>query len=188
MSPRRLYRAALLALLVPTAALAPAAHAQRMAERVGDLRQATAVRLALVADAATRPLDVAVTARSGVATLSGNVPSPLAADCAEAVARGVDGVSGVVNRLAVAGLTAPAPLEEERDAAPQPGASQSGAPPQERERPPSEGGRATYHTVQLGDTLFNLARRYGTTVEALRQMNGLNDEAALALGQRLRIR
>jgi len=33
--------------------------------------------------------------------------------------------------------------------------------------------RSTVHTVQFGDTLFSIARRYGTTVEAIRVANGL---------------
>jgi LysM repeat protein len=42
------------------------------------------------------------------------------------------------------------------------------------------------HVVQQGDTLFNIARRYGTTVEVLRQHNQLSGDQ-IQLGQILRI-
>ncbi|GGM99299.1 peptidoglycan-binding protein LysM [Thermus composti] len=42
------------------------------------------------------------------------------------------------------------------------------------------------HTVAPGDTLFSLARRYGTTVEALMRLNGLTSPE-LKVGQVLRL-
>lgn len=42
------------------------------------------------------------------------------------------------------------------------------------------------YTVRAGDTLWELARRYGTTVEAIKQANGLTSDA-LQIGQVLRI-
>ncbi|MDR3094043.1 MAG: peptidoglycan DD-metalloendopeptidase family protein [Bacteroidales bacterium] len=44
------------------------------------------------------------------------------------------------------------------------------------------------HTVQQGDTLYSLARRYGTTVDALRKLNGLNGNSILKIGQKLKLR
>ncbi|GAB4552243.1 MAG: hypothetical protein OHK0023_20010 [Anaerolineae bacterium] len=43
----------------------------------------------------------------------------------------------------------------------------------------------TIHVVQRGDTLFKIAQAYGTTVEAIVQANGINNPAALSVGQRL---
>ena len=43
------------------------------------------------------------------------------------------------------------------------------------------------HLVQRGDTLFSLARRYGTTVEALAQANSLRNHHTIYVGQRLAI-
>ncbi|MCX7739648.1 MAG: M23 family metallopeptidase [Meiothermus sp.] len=43
------------------------------------------------------------------------------------------------------------------------------------------------HTVQPGETLFRIAQRYGTTVEALQALNGLQDPRRLRVGQVLRI-
>jgi LysM repeat protein len=43
------------------------------------------------------------------------------------------------------------------------------------------------YTVQWGDTLFSLARRFNTTVEALVALNGLADASNIRVGQVLRI-
>ncbi len=43
----------------------------------------------------------------------------------------------------------------------------------------------TIHVVQRGETLFRIAQRYGTTVEDLAQLNGIQNPAVLAAGQRL---
>jgi len=41
------------------------------------------------------------------------------------------------------------------------------------------------HTVKSGDTLFELAVKYGTTVEAIVAANSLDDPGRLQVGQRL---
>ena len=51
--------------------------------------------------------------------------------------------------------------------------------------PVSQGPYVEY-TVRAGDTLWELSRRYGTTVEAIRQVNGLTGDM-LQVGQTLRI-
>ncbi|MEM1215998.1 MAG: LysM peptidoglycan-binding domain-containing protein, partial [Bacteroidota bacterium] len=43
------------------------------------------------------------------------------------------------------------------------------------------------HTVQSGDTLFSLSRRYNTTVEAIKALNGLTSNN-IFIGQELRIK
>jgi LysM repeat protein len=43
----------------------------------------------------------------------------------------------------------------------------------------------TYHTVQAGETLWDVANQYGVTVEALVAANELSDPDALEPGQRL---
>ena len=144
-------------------ALAPAASAQVTA-RLADLRLATAVRLALVADARTRPLDLAVTARDGAVAVAGAVPPPDQRAAAE-VARRVPGVRSLSGLGAGDVAAAPTPVEA---------------------RPERDVG-AAYHTVERGDTLFSLARRYGTTVEAIRSLNRL-PSSGIQIGQRLRVR
>ena len=49
----------------------------------------------------------------------------------------------------------------------------------------SSGQSNIVHTVTWGDTLFSLARRYDTTVDAIRRANGLADPAQIDAGQRL---
>ncbi len=41
------------------------------------------------------------------------------------------------------------------------------------------------YTVQPGDTLFNIAQRFGTTVEAIAGANGIPDAALIEVGQKL---
>ncbi len=45
---------------------------------------------------------------------------------------------------------------------------------------------ARTHTIRQGDTLYSLARRYNTSVDALRKLNNLKG-SALSTGQRLRV-
>lgn len=44
-----------------------------------------------------------------------------------------------------------------------------------------------YHTVATGDTLWNISRRYNTTVDALKRLNGLSDNL-IKIGMELRVR
>ncbi|MDI6870045.1 MAG: cell wall hydrolase [Bacillota bacterium] len=44
---------------------------------------------------------------------------------------------------------------------------------------------AAFYVVQAGDTLYSLARRVGTTVEALRELNGIGPDCLIRVGQRL---
>jgi LysM repeat protein len=51
---------------------------------------------------------------------------------------------------------------------------------------PSGGTTVTY-TVQRGDTLYSIARRYGTTVEAIAAANGITNPSRIRTGQTLTI-
>ena len=53
--------------------------------------------------------------------------------------------------------------------------------------PEPTGPPAVYHTVRPGDTLYGLSKRYGTTVDALRKLNGLRNNT-LSVGQQLRVK
>ncbi len=48
-------------------------------------------------------------------------------------------------------------------------------------------GSTTIHVVQRGETLFQIAMRYGTTVDAIAQANGIEDPRYITVGQRLLI-
>ena len=69
------------------------------------------------------------------------------------------------------------------------------AEPSATEEPPatepseSDGGAASFiwHTVQRGETLSNIARRYGTTWQAIVRANGLANPNQIYAGQKLKI-
>lgn len=67
---------------------------------------------------------------------------------------------------------------------------ESGAPaaePHPPPQPPSAELPSAHYTVVPGDTLAAVARRHGTTWEALAELNGLADPHRLRVGQRLRV-
>jgi murein DD-endopeptidase MepM/ murein hydrolase activator NlpD len=69
--------------------------------------------------------------------------------------------------------------------APGQGLAQLGpAPTSLSEQAPSIGGASGTHTVQAGDTMYNIARRYGVSVDALIAANG---SSVARLGQRVKI-
>ena len=45
-----------------------------------------------------------------------------------------------------------------------------------------------YHTVRSGDTLSSIARKYGTSVKHICQLNGIKETTVLQVGRRLRVR
>lgn len=50
------------------------------------------------------------------------------------------------------------------------------------------GHQPTKHTVKAGDTLYKLANKYGTTIEAIKQLNGINTASNLiTVGQVLTV-
>ena len=86
---------------------------------------------------------------------------------------------------------APAPTGENRTAratavppAPAAGAKKPDPPPAKPSTKPSPS--RVVHVVQPSDTLFSLARRYGTTVEVLRRLNHLSGDT-IKIGQKLLI-
>lgn len=53
---------------------------------------------------------------------------------------------------------------------------------------PSESTEAVYHTIQKGDTLYGLGRKYGTTVAKICALNGITTSTTIHPNQRLRIK
>lgn len=45
-----------------------------------------------------------------------------------------------------------------------------------------------YHTVRKGDTLYSIARRYGTTVGAICRLNGIKENTVLQINRRLQVK
>jgi LysM repeat protein len=67
-------------------------------------------------------------------------------------------------------------------------AAQPAAPPAPAPPPAPTQPARREHTVQSGDSLFAIAQRYGTTIEALMQANNIRDRnQLLSVGQRLAI-
>jgi LysM repeat protein len=55
--------------------------------------------------------------------------------------------------------------------------------PVEKTAKPSE---TTYHSIQAGDTVYALAKRYGLTVEKLCELNNFQDNTILKVGSKIR--
>lgn len=157
------------------------ASAQSVQERVSDLRLETAVRLALVADSETRPADVDVAARSGSVSLSGEIPFASRTRIVS-VTRSVPGVASV-SGLGASPTDRPVTQPVRIEPAPATGTPRSTPVP----RTTSSSSEAAYHTVASGDTLFGLARRYETTVDAILRLNNM-ENTQINLGQRVRVR
>jgi LysM repeat protein len=50
---------------------------------------------------------------------------------------------------------------------------------------PAASAEKQYHTVQKGDTLYRISKKYGISVEELRKLNNLSGDQALRTGQKL---
>lgn len=68
----------------------------------------------------------------------------------------------------------------------QPNAPASGDNSSVGSRPVSDG-QWTYHQVEKGDTLYNLSKKFNTTVDQLRELNKLTDEG-IKIGQTIRVK
>jgi LysM repeat protein len=67
-------------------------------------------------------------------------------------------------------------------------ASAGNSPSPPAEQPAQTGGGATRtYTIQSGDTLYAVAGKFGTTVDAIVKLNGLTDPDVLTVGQVLKI-
>jgi len=82
----------------------------------------------------------------------------------------------------------PSPTETPLSATPEPTVGPSPTPFQMEPTatpPPSAVTGGCYYVVQRGDTLFSIARRFGTTIGAIAQANGLSNPRYIRAGQRL---
>jgi len=148
-----------------TPAAAPGST-RTVADRLQDASVAARVTQALVQTDRLRVFEFEPTAVRGHVTLQGDVNTRAQYRLAERVARETDGVTGVTNALTIGGR----PPSDSTDAA-----SSGGS------------GRAAYHTVQPGESLWTIARQYQASVDQLRQLNDLGGRS-LQPGERVRVR
>lgn len=80
------------------------------------------------------------------------------------------------------------PILKESTAEPAKKSSSSSSGSSATAPPPPDDGSAVYHTIVSGDTLYALARKYGTTVKNLCYLNGITEKSTLRLGKKLRVR
>lgn len=59
--------------------------------------------------------------------------------------------------------------------------------PQQQKTPPAQTANSGTITVGKGDTLFSLAKKYGTSVDALQKANKLTAKTPIKIGQKLRL-
>jgi LysM repeat protein len=83
----------------------------------------------------------------------------------------------------VAGTQPTAPAGDGTSVASQP----TQAPAPTTAPPASSSGSTIVHTVQRGETTYSIARRYGTTVNAIAQANGMVNPSHIVVGQQLKI-
>ncbi len=96
---------------------------------------------------------------------------------------GANGLSSKSRLKAGATLTVPSSLAPLSGAHPdRPGSTETA-----RSGRSTSKGKSGVHTVVRGDTLYSIARRYGTTVDALRTANGLDANDPIKVGQRLQL-
>lgn len=150
---------------------APDRDNRSLGQKLDDARLEARARQALVGTPALRVFDFRLRAVGDHVTLAGDVNTPDQYRTAEQTVARVAGVDSVTNELTMDGR----PVTEERLAA----ASERDAE--------EDGDAAVYHTVRRGESLWRIAKRYGTTVQRLRSINGLRG-GALRPGQRIRVR
>jgi len=162
----------------PTSAPSPSAKtasgdavaddARSVAEKLEDAVVKTRVKQALMRQDELRIFTFEPTVVRGHLELRGDVNTPEQYRQAERVVERVDGVSQVTNELTMGGRAVTESRLKRGDDA-------------------SGDGKAVYHTVRPGDTLWEIARRYKAPVEQIRSLNDLRSKS-LRPGERIRIR
>lgn len=140
-----------------------------VAQKIEDASTETQVKQALIRASSLRVFPFRPTVIEGHLVLRGDVNTPDQYRMAERIARRVEGVSRVTNRLTMGGR----PVTEERF--------------NSDEESPSGKDAAVYHTVRQGDTLWDIARKYRASVEQIRNLNDFRS-SNLRPGQRIRVR
>lgn len=141
-------------------------------QRIRDASLATQIRQALVRQDALRVFDFEPTVDGETVTLQGDVNTRSQWTEAGRVAERLARDRTVDNAVTIGGRPADTVTEESDD-----------GDAADRE----DGSNEVYHTVQAGESLWQIAERYGASVQRLRSLNDLTSDA-LSVGQRLRVR
>ena len=70
---------------------------------------------------------------------------------------------------------------------PAPNSNQVTESPNQPKETTSPSATESFHTVRAGETLFSISKRYGLSVEELKQLNGIGSQNLITVGQKLRI-
>lgn len=140
-----------------------------VAEKLEDASTEAQVKRALIRESSLRVFPFRPTVVGGHLVLRGDVNTPDQYRRAERIAGQVDGVEAFTNRLTMGGR----PVTEERLAA--------------ADTDPAQESAAVYHTVRQGDTLWDIARQYGASIQQIKNLNDLRSDN-LRPGQRIRVR
>jgi LysM repeat protein len=140
-------------------------------QKLEDASLEAQVRRALVGVRSLRVFDFRPTVVRGTLTLRGDVNTTEQYRRAQQVAGSVDGIEAVANELTLGGR----PATEERLAAKEDAGGDEASD------------TAVYHTVQPGDTLWDIARQYSASVRQIKRLNDLRD-GSVRPGQRIRVR
>ena len=158
-------------------------------QRMRDAALAASVKLALVDEKALRRFDFEPEARGGIVVLHGDVPSLKEYTLAEQVARKVSGVREVRNAITAPGVDAAdlETLDSVKTRSPAEAVPPVSPPATAQPASPEKESEASYHTVASGESLWEIAQKNGTTIEAIRRLNNLQGDR-IRPGQRLRVR
>lgn len=144
------------------------AEKRTVGEKLEDASLETRVKRALVGTSTLRVFPFRPTVIDGHLILRGDVNTADQYQIAERVAGRVQGIDVVTNRLTMGGRpVTKARLSEKLSA--------------------DVEDTAVYHTVRSGDNLWDIARKYGASVQQIRNLNDLRS-SNLRPGQRIRVR
>lgn len=179
-------------------------------QRVEDASLATKIRIALAEEQGLGRYAFDPEVQEGRVTLQGDVETNAQREQAAEIAAEVEGVEAINNQVTIGGQPvvaeqempeldqeeAPATDDEpvvaegpdETSEQQEPDTDEGPAEPESpEEEPAEEESSEEYYVVQSGDNLWTIARRHGTSVSQLRQLNNLSSNN-LHPGDRLRVK
>lgn len=148
----------------PSSSPTDADASRTVAQRLSDAKVKARIKQALVHERALRPFNFSPEVIRGAVTLRGDVDTREQYHHAERIVESLEGVESVSNQVTVAGR----PVSESDS----PSVSDA-----------ASGG--IYHTVQRGETLWQIAREYDVSVRQIRALNDLS--SSLQAGERIRV-